>query len=204
MNNENAIEIIPEAQFLNFLGQFLLTEQPNRDMIEAMVQIANNVDLPGFKELGRIAMVVLKDGESWKRFENIYNHHFLIPAACALPLYSSQLYYSRIKPDFYDRYLDELGLRFKQEGRKFPDHIGNELILLSIIISVAITEDNPSIAKIGREMLRKFFIPHLDPINGRLKKCTCDNQVNLYKPLFNCIMILYEEAKNIFSRLNSQ
>ncbi|RMG41400.1 MAG: hypothetical protein D6732_02540 [Methanobacteriota archaeon] len=202
MSYGNSIEIIPEAQFLNFLGQFLIADKPDRQMVEGIATISRHVDIPEFLELSEIAEKILKDEKMWKRFENIHNHHFLIPAGCAIPLFSSQLYFSRIKPDFYNNYLHSLGLNFKQEGRKFPDHIGNELILLSIILSMAVTDNSKSVAKLGREMLRKFFIPHLDPISMRISNCDCDDPVNLYKPLFKCIKILYEEAKDILAKIN--
>ncbi len=201
--NEYGLEIIPEAQFLNLLGNFLLDEKPDAEKVKAIGEISANVDFPEFRQLSEIAKRIIETNDNWERFIQVFNHHFIIPAACALPLYTSALFFSRIKPDFYREYLRELGLDFKLKGRNFPDHIGNELVLLSIILSISVMENNESSIKLGRQLLRKFFIPHLNAITSKVSSCTCDDELNLYKPLFKCIKILYEETKNVMARMNN-
>lgn len=184
-----------QVVLLDSIGSFLLKE-PTYESISFLIKILPN---DFFSETIGLMQKILEE-EKISEVVDLYNHYFEIPSHCTLTSHQSATVYGRKKPEFLDTFLNSIGVKFKVTDNRMPDHIGNLVLILAIIVKNIEDTENEDSVRNQVKLLEKFVNRHLlsfiDILREELNGCNCNDQVNVFKGLMGGLIPLVKTIRD--------
>lgn len=177
----------------------LMLRKPNKDLLNK-IQFHNTNSI----EINNLVRKIQKSLESEHNFselEKLYEHLFEQPSKCMLTTHQSLYYFNRIKPDFLNELLAEIGIKHNSEGGNYADHIGNQTLLIAYLYQmINKSEDSNDVITIERvfnKFMNLYYIDNLKKLNIEIKVCKCFEEINIYQEILKFILCNVENMPHV-------
>ncbi len=175
-----------QVVLLDSLGSHFL-KKPTTDSLMLLAEVLPPEFFPGLREMVKD----VHDNNRLSEVIDLYTHYFEVPSHCSLTSHQSATVFGYKRPEFLDPILASLGVEYKPLGNKMPDHVGNLILILAIIVKNIEDAESEDVLKNQRNLLDKFIKMHIftfvDRLNKELGTCHCNDEINVYKILMKGI-----------------